>query len=405
VRETPQPTEEAQSEVRAWIRKHKSPRRSEPQDGGAAERDAFGPDRASSAETGETGSTAQQFGPDEGLPRHLDRIIEQEHTEERRPLSVDGAELRPECIRGRSGRAVEWDTAATMWRSWLDGYRDGALVLEGPDGDQHEKPAEVRFGEHRSAKEYARLHNLHEGIEQEWDNVHVAFITLTASNRNDRGGYRCPADHIAELTETHDDVMKVLRRQIDDSRNWTYVWAMEPHKSGYAHRHLAVFVEGNVPRGVFEPVLDAHVEKCQAAGRAAHRPGEALEMKALDRQKEDAINSVAYYLAEYIADGFQAPTEAPDHVQRFNALLWATESRRVGYAQSAVDLRKKGYEAHTGDDYPEAPEDSDWSLVGFRDSDGDLVEIDQEEDGDFGTLLIQSRRYAPDVVDPPPDDS
>jgi hypothetical protein len=298
-----------------------------------------------------------------------------------------------------------------MYRRWLDGYTgddSGALLLEGQDGEEHEKPANVRFGEHRAKKEYARLHNLHDGLEHEYDNLHIAFLSFTASSRNDRGGLRCPADHLHDLDASRDAVMARLRRQLPN-RRYTTAWILEPHKSGYVHRHLVVFVEGAVSRSTFEPLIDSHLNNCVPARKPAHQYEDCIDVKPVDRHgddSDDSVNSIAYYLTEYIADSFDSTEETPEHVEKFNALLWATGKRRVGYSQDAYDYMEIGYKLHTGNDFDDSP--TGWELVGYVDEDGDVHRFDPE-DSDTSVGMVAPPSMAPHLLDPrgepPPDDS
>jgi len=294
-----------------------------------------------------------------------------------------------------------------MYRRWLDGYtgeNSGALLLENPDGEEVEKPANVRFGEHRAKKEYARLHNLHDGLEHEYEDLHIAMVSLTASSRNDRGGLRCPADHLHDLDASRDAVMATLRRQLPNRRYCT-AWILEPHKSGYGHRHLVVFVEGAVSRSVFEPLVDSHLNNCQPARKPAHEYDECIDVKPVDRDGDDAVNSIAYYLTEYIADSFDSTEETPEHVEQFNTLLWATGKRRVGYSQNAYEHMETGYELHTGNEYDDTP--TGWELIGYVDEDGDVHRLDPEDSNSSSRLTATT--VAPRLVDPrgepPPDDA
>ena len=345
----------------------------------------------------------------EELPSKLDRLIRKEHTAGYRPLSVRGdVKLRAETIESESGEARDWRTTVQMYRRWLDGYtgeNSGALILEDEDGNEFKKSANVRFGEHRAKKEYARLHNLHDGLEDEYENLHIAMLSLTASSRNDRGGLRCPADHLHDVDASRDAVMASLRRQLENRRYQT-AWVLEPHKSGYVHRHLVVFVEGAVPRSVFEPLIDSHLNNCEPARKPAHEYADCIDVKPVERDGDDAVNSIAYYLAEYISDSFEPTEDTPEHVEKFNALLWATGKRRVGYSQGAYEFIDHGYELHTGKTKTSSDE-SGWSLVGYLDEDGERHTVDLE--GGNSASMLRPQSVAPRVLDPrgepPPDDS
>lgn len=342
------------------------------------------------------------------LPSKLDRIIEREHTPELRPLSVRGdLDLRAETVSEETEEAHDWSTVTSLYRRWLDGYtgdRRGSLLLEDSDGNELRKPASVRFDSHRAKKEYARLHNLHQGLEKEFENLHIAMISLTGSSRNDRGGLRCPADHLADLDKSRDAVMASLRRQLSNRRFCT-AWILEPHKSGYVHRHLVVFVEGAVSRSTFRPLVDSHLRNCPVAGSLAHQYENCIDVKDVDREASDAVNSIAYYLTEYIADSFGDPQDTPEHVERFNALLWATGKRRVGYSQNAYEYIDIGYELHTGQT-KNSSEDSGWRLVGYVDADGDVHKVEPE--GSRGVSYVSPSSLSPQLLDPrgdpPPDE-
>ena len=386
--------EDAQSQFdrSSWIHKHNSTEGQE-----------------STASGGSSGSSVLDK---EKLPSKLDEIIRKEHTAGYRPLSVRGdIKLRPELLDHETGEACDWSTAVQMYRRWLDGYtgdNSGALLLEDADGEEHEKPANVRFGEHRAKKEYARLHNLHDGLEHEYRNLHIAFLTFTGSSRNDRGGLRCPADHLHDVDSSRNAVMTRLRRQLPNRRYQT-AWILEPHKSGYGHRHLVVFVEGAVPRSVFEPLIDTHLDNCVPARKPAHEYSECIDVKPVDREgdsRDDSVNSIAYYLTEYIADSFDSTEETPEHVEQFNTLLWATGKRRVGYSQGAYDYMEIGYELHTGNEFDDSP--TGWNLVGFVDEEGEVHRLDPEDSGN-SCSMVRASSLAPRVLDPrgdpPPDDA
>jgi hypothetical protein len=375
----------------SWINKHKSTDASEASPSGVSDADDV--------------LDADQ------LPSRIDELIQKEHTAGLRPLSVRGdIDLRPELLDHDTGEARNWSFTVQMYREWLDGYTgedSGALLLEKPDGEEVEKPANVRFGEHRGKKEYARLHNLHDGLEHEYDDLHIAMVSLTASSRNDRGGLRCPADHLHDVDASRDAVMTRLRRQLPNRRYET-AWILEPHKSGYGHRHLVVFVEGSVPRSVFEPLVDSHLNNCPSARKPAHEYDECIDVKSVDREgdtADDAVNSIAYYLSEYIADSFDSPDDVPEHVEQFNSLLWATGKRRVGYSQGAYEFMEIGYELHNGKQKTDTTPIG-WDLVGYVDEDGDVHRLDPEAAGSVG--MVPASSLAPQLLDPrgepPPDD-
>jgi hypothetical protein len=155
-------------------------------------------------------------------------------------------------------------------------------------------------------------------------------------------------------------------------------------------------------------LIDTHLDNCVSARKPAHEYADCIDVKPVDRDGDDgddSVNSIAYYLTEYIADSFNSD-DTPEHVEQFNTLLWATGKRRVGYSQGAYDYMETGYELHTGNEFDDSP--TGWNLVGFVDEEGEVHRLDPEDSGNSRSMLCASS-LAPHVLDPrgdpPPDDA
>lgn len=254
-----------------------------------------------------------------------------------------GMTLRDEVIgRDRDGgeRVVSWRRAVSEWRDWYKTSEKTALVFRTPDGDEVTAPATNRFMPSSSTKLYAKLHDFQRGVKSEYDNLSTAFLTLSASTQSGAGRWnRCPANHLDDLTSAWPAVRRALSRQLQ-GRQWEYMRMLEPHPggaggtvsaSGYGHVHLAVFVDGPITEQMFEPVLEAHVRQCNAAGSDAHTTDRAL---SIQRDVDNLASYLAKYLMKYDGDG---PMEAPEHIQMFHSLLWATGTRRWSVSDGAQD--------------------------------------------------------------------
>jgi hypothetical protein len=146
---------------------------------------------------------------------------------------------------------------------------------------------------------------------------------------------------------------------------------LEPHKSGYLHVHIAVFVEGKVTRETFAPVIHAHLRNCDLAGDDAHDVEDdntiSVRWAGGDRGDEDGdhLDELAIYLAEYLGTYGEDPLDQPEHVQKANAVLWATERQRWRPSNGAQEYMATN----------QSPPDPDWELVGIEDGDGEVHEV------------------------------
>jgi hypothetical protein len=262
-------------------------------------------------------------------------------------------ELRDEVVtRDGDGdlRALSWAAATDEWRTWLAETREASAVFEAHDaesGEDREKvvPLENRFMESRQKQLYAKLKDVERGARREYgDALTTTMLTFTASTTSGAGDWeRCPANHLDDLLASWSAVRRALSRALE-GRDWEYVRMLEPHGSGHAHVHVALFVRGPVVAEQFEPVMEAHTENCLAAGWDAHDPdpdGDGAGAVRVER----GVSNVGAYLSEYLMEWGEEAMEAPENVQRFNALLWSTGRRRwsaSGGARSWASSPERG---------------------------------------------------------------
>ena len=251
-----------------------------------------------------------------------------------------GITLREEAIVDQDGaiKSRSWKGVTKEWRGWLRSAEETSAVFEGCNPETGEEdtvtvPLENRFMKGRQRELYAKLHDLERGVESAYGKrLNVAMLTFTASNKSGAGDWwRCPANHLDDLLASWPAVRRELHRLLK-GRRWEYLRMLEPHKSGYAHVHLAVFVDGPIRPADFEPVMDAHVRHCLPASWEAHTPkGDAVAVRT-------GISNVAAYLSAYLMKYDEEPLEAPEHIQRFHALLWATGRRRWSVSAGAQEM-------------------------------------------------------------------
>lgn len=252
-----------------------------------------------------------------------------------------GLSLRDEVLvddPSAARRSTSWARATREWRSWLREARETNAVFEAYDHEEAEErevsvPLENRFMQSRREKLYAKLHDLERGVRSAYGKrLNTVMLTFTASNVSGAGDWwRCPGNHLDDLLGSWSAVRRQLHRVLE-GRRWEYARILEPHASGFAHVHVAVFVEGVVRERDFAPVMDTHVEHCLPASSEAH----AVDSDAVSVRR--GVENLAAYLSSYVMKYGEDALDAPENVQRFNSLLWATGRRRWSVSNGAQDM-------------------------------------------------------------------
>lgn len=307
----------------------------------------------------------------------------------------DGVALRTEVrddeAIGPGDQPVSWRQATRRWREYIT-RKDGVkTIFENSAGDVVKAEQNHRFDPEYADKQYAKLKDLERGISDEYGKrLHTVMLTFTASSAPD-GDPLPPLDHLHALDASWDAVTTALDRVLDGTR-YERLAILEPHKSGYFHIHLAVFVDGRVTRETFAPVIESHVENCDLAEWDAHDLADdstvSVRHAGLDRDLEDsgdALDELAIYLAEYLGTYGDDPLDASDHVQAANALLWATGKQRW--------RPSNGAQRHMASESTDSV--ADWELVAVE-IDGERLDVDPHTGG--------VDRFVTASLDRPPDD-
>ena len=303
----------------------------------------------------------------------------------KRPLTDrDGVTLRSEVrdwddLDGDT--SITWNGAISRWRDYIRDRRGVEAVFENDQGQRAQGSKPHRFDPEYSEKQYAKLKDLERGLGEEFGKrLHTAMLTFTASGAPD-GQPLPPVDHLDGLLESWDAIRRALDRALD-GRRWERLAILEPHpgdgdNNGYLHVHMAVFVDGVITPEQFAPVIEAHVRNSDLAQPKAHDVDDdstiSVRHAGADRGDDDeALDELAIYLAEYLGTyGDDDPLDAPEHVQAANALLWATQRQRW--------RPSNGAQQYMATEPREA--DSDWSLIGIEDDNGEFIPTDGESGG------------------------
>lgn len=279
-----------------------------------------------------------------------------------RPISVrEGTTLREEATTSKadgSARSKAWSHVLREFLTWYNDYRHMYLRFRDPDGDLVRAPMPNSHQPQYGDTYYARLKALERQFLGTASNPHVVMLTLTASNKNENGGWRCPADHLRDVINSFTDhVRPALHRALGsngaDVDNWEYARVAEHHPgSAYGHVHVALFIDGAVSEADFRPVIDTHLRHCDPAGASAHnyysletekRPistsqvDTALDPEDYDGTK-DVVGNLGSYIAEYVGAYGTELFERSVEELAFRATCWATSTNRVDFSNGAQEL-------------------------------------------------------------------
>jgi hypothetical protein len=221
------------------------------------------------------------------------------------------------------------------WRDWMRGYESAHIEYESPDGETVRSKLENSYQPEYANRYYARIKDFERSVRRKYgDGLTTAMLTFTASSRNGNGGPRCPADHMTEIREGWRTCRKVLHKALA-GREWQYVRIWEPHKSGYGHLHVGIFVHGDgLEAETFRPVFESYVSNVSAAGSDAHR----VEGDDAAISINGDVENLGSYLSEYIGQYGEKLTERSLEEQIFYATTWATNTRRVDFSNGAQEL-------------------------------------------------------------------
>jgi hypothetical protein len=224
------------------------------------------------------------------------------------------------------------------WRRWMRSYGNSHIEYESDEGEVVRAPLENSYQNSYARRYYARLKDLERSVAREFDSLTTVMLTFTASHRNAEGGWRCPADHLADVVGGWNTARKQLYHVLDGER-WEYARILEPHRDGYGHVHVAVFVDtDDLDAERFRPVMRSHVGAVGPAGSEAHGLDQAGLGDAVSVSAD--LESLAGYLSEYLgafADG-ETALDRPMNEQVFYATTWATNSRRLDFSNGAQAL-------------------------------------------------------------------
>jgi len=252
------------------------------------------------------------------------------------PISTTPKEtLREECtfetLRESEVKAKHLYSVVDEWRDWYNGYERSHLEFTNPEGETVRGKLTNSYQPEYGDKYYAKLGDLERAIDREYDSLTTAMLTFTCSNLNRQGQFRPIGDCMRDVMSGWGTCRKTLHKTLED-HEWEYARVLEPHKSGYGHLHIAVFIDSSsINEQTFEKTMESYVDNCTAAGWEAHKPENSVSVN-------DNIESLPSYISKYIGQYGEPPTERSIEEQMFLAVTWATNTRRLDFSNGAQEL-------------------------------------------------------------------
>jgi len=292
--------------------------------------------------------------------------------------------------------AVEWWRAVAEMLDWHAEYHRSTLRLEyGTEADPTHELLDVPLDNSWMAayqdKERARLKALErqtcgydtcdecdtrwcqESDEHDTERVAGTFEepVVALTGRTAAGDGRPSVDHARAIAEAwtgpngNDGAGRSLRYVLDErlgleSDEWVRWTQGEPHtgkrsgggyggNTGYHHAHDIIILDGaaaaeSVTAETFQTVIEAHVEKCDGAGREAHdldksaeqwAEGDDVSTVSVKEVDDEIEESVASYAAAYLANESKDLLERSPEYLAWAATMWATGTQKGIKSDSA----------------------------------------------------------------------
>ncbi|GAB3681192.1 hypothetical protein GCM10028857_05040 [Salinarchaeum chitinilyticum] len=180
------------------------------------------------------------------------------------------------------------------------------------------------------------------------DDPNVVLLTRSASSRP--GKYKLgPVDHADQLRDSWSNgVYDKMRNHFRSlGVDWQYDKRVEPHPGDgenqcYPHEHVVLLIDSpDLQLSDLRPIIEEHVEVCDAAGAAAHDLDVAdwdanrEDVGTVEIRKPDEIDNLASYVCDY------ASIEPADLLERelpyvaFAAAMWSINAQTISRSDAA----------------------------------------------------------------------
>lgn len=172
-------------------------------------------------------------------------------------------------------------------QSWADIHESFSQELSNTAPHENLGDKTPRFTKPHGDYLYARLKAVQTHCEREYDNLVTVWLSLTAAEKiDDKWVHPLRHDDGFRSNSVKQALYRVRKRlNVED---WAGVWLMTPRKTGYSHKHYAIWLDLSEDYGIrdiredFQPVIDAHVRSHPTATSAGNPYGKAIQVREGD---------------------------------------------------------------------------------------------------------------------------
>lgn len=309
----------------------------------------------------------------------------------------DDIKIRKELLYTEQG-STKVDTVEEgikKFQKWLEESDATKVRVQDSNGEEFWIDSIHSYSKAYRARYYYALKALEKWCIQNWDTCYTTLLTLTGSNRAEDRKFVEPVDHLNDLKTTwRKHARKRLHEVIGGARSaWCTV--LEPHASGYAHLHIAVFHDQHIGTFEFKRIIRTWVNNCERAGKKAHQvQDESFGEGVLTQRKREPNDDeeVSDYLGDYVGLTFERWEDMDLPHVFFSMTLWATGTRRIRFSNQAGKIIRKA----VAEGYQEENMGGAMFLsIDIFDAEGNVVRRIHEPNRG-GKIYVSVREYASD---------
>lgn len=136
-----------------------------------------------------------------------------------------------------------------------------------------------RFTKPHGAYQYARIRAVANYCKENYDNLTTVWLSLSAAEKQS-GKWVHPLEH-DDGFRSHAVKQALYRARLNlGIDRWAGLWLMAPRKTGYSHRHYALWIDTeSVSEKDYHPVIDSHVRNHPIATESGNLYGDAIQIR------------------------------------------------------------------------------------------------------------------------------
>lgn len=177
--------------------------------------------------------------------------------------------------------------------------------------------ATPRFTKPHGDYHYARIKAVSDYCEEHYDPLTTVWLSLQADEKI-RGEWVDPLMHDDGFRSNAVKQSLFRVRKKLDVDEWAGCWLMSPRRTGYSHRHYALWINKEVEVSDFHSVIDSHVRNHPTASSEKNQYRDAIQIRQGDEVK-GLPAEIAHNLPEI---GASTDVRSVDEARRWCSMYW-----------------------------------------------------------------------------------